>query len=165
MSKIVNLWFPCNRIFIEEAFDTLFLLFKPPPKKGKSFFEALSGKITGHAEKEQIFVPQSVVVSYESLNFPVKTFRFSVSSPVSCCLKGNTVLSSPAFQAVVCVSGSPQAAFHLPAVMKILPFRQWTQVPQSRRDVIFITASRQPAGKAGYRQTACKGRTLTVNSE
>jgi hypothetical protein len=42
------------------------------------------------------------------------------------------LLSSPAFQAVVGVSGSPQAAFHLPAVMKILPFRQWTQISKSR---------------------------------
>jgi hypothetical protein len=58
------------------------------------------------------------------------TFGREVSE--SCCLKGSTVLSSPTFQAVVGVSDSPQAAFHLPAVMKILPFRQWTQISESR---------------------------------
>jgi hypothetical protein len=42
----------------------------------------LSGKITGHMEEEEVFVPESVVVSYESLYFAVKTFCFSVSSPL-----------------------------------------------------------------------------------
>jgi hypothetical protein len=51
-------------------------------KEANSFFEVLSGKITGHREEEEVFVPESVVGSYESLYFPVKTFCFSVSSPV-----------------------------------------------------------------------------------
>jgi hypothetical protein len=49
------------------------------PLSAKSFFEGLSGKITGHTEEEEVFVPESVIVSYESLYFPVKTFCFDVS--------------------------------------------------------------------------------------
>jgi hypothetical protein len=48
----------------------------------KYFFEVLSGKITGHTEEEDVIVPESVVVCYESLYFPVKTFCFSVKPPM-----------------------------------------------------------------------------------